>query len=79
MIEQIITQKDVSKHLRGNLQRAWIFLTTELVEILKNSKQAGNRKTVITSDFNNVHFTAKDIDEILELLEQKNIITDEEE
>lgn len=79
MIEQIITQEDVSKHLRNNLQRAWIFLTTELIEILKNSKQAGNRKTVITSDFNNVHFTSKDIDEILELLEQKNIIIDEEE
>ncbi len=70
MIEQIITQEDVSPHLRSRLQKAWVTHAADLKNILENKKQSWNRKTVVTSDYSNVHFTVKDVNEVEELYDK---------
>ncbi len=70
MIEQIITEEDVSKHLRSRLQKAWVTHAADLKNILDNKKQSWNRKTVVTSDYSNVHFTVKDVNEVEELYDK---------
>ncbi len=61
-----ILEDDVSPHLWKNLIKANIRYKQQLHTILAVSRQAW--KTGKVADYQNTHFTRKDIDEILELL-----------
>ncbi len=62
-----ISPEDVSPHLWNNLRRAKITTKNELHKIIAIKRLSGKKRFRAT--YQNVEFTIKDIDEILEFLE----------